>query len=32
MGAFTASRSILALGWIAAAVMGFAAVLMFIPG
>ena len=32
MGAFTASRPILALGWIGAAVMGFAAVWMFIPG
>ena len=32
MGAFTASRAILALGWIGAAVMGFAAVLMLIPG
>jgi Mn2+/Fe2+ NRAMP family transporter len=32
MGAFTASRPILALGWIGAAIMGFAAVLMFIPG
>jgi Mn2+/Fe2+ NRAMP family transporter len=32
MGAFTASRPILALGWIGAAIMGLAAVLMFIPG
>lgn len=32
MGAFTASRPILALGWIGAAIMGFAAVLMFFPG
>jgi len=32
MGAFTASRPILALGWIGAAVMGFAAMLMLIPG
>ena len=32
MGAFTASRSIVILGWIAVAVMGVAAVLMFIPG
>jgi Mn2+/Fe2+ NRAMP family transporter len=32
MGAFTASRSILILGWIATAVMGLAAVLMLIPG
>ena len=32
MGAFTASRPILALGWIGAAVMGFAALLMLIPG
>jgi Mn2+/Fe2+ NRAMP family transporter len=32
MGEFTSSRSVLALGWIGAAVMGLAAVLMFIPG
>lgn len=32
MGAYTASRGIRALGWIAAAVMGAAAVGMFIPG
>ena len=32
MGAFTASRSIIVLGWIATAVMGVAAVRMFIPG
>jgi Mn2+/Fe2+ NRAMP family transporter len=32
MGAFTSSRPILALGWIGAAVMGLAAVLMLIPG
>jgi Mn2+/Fe2+ NRAMP family transporter len=32
MGAFTASRPIVILGWIAAAVMGVAAVRMFIPG
>jgi Mn2+/Fe2+ NRAMP family transporter len=32
MGAFTSSRSILILGWIATAVMGLAAVLMFMPG
>jgi Mn2+/Fe2+ NRAMP family transporter len=31
MGAFTASRSIIILGWIATAVMGAAAVRMFIP-
>ncbi len=31
MGAFTSSRPILALGWIGAAVMGLAAVLMFFP-
>ncbi len=31
MGAFTASRPILALGWIATAVMGAAAVAMFLP-
>jgi Mn2+/Fe2+ NRAMP family transporter len=32
MGAFTSSRPILILGWIATGVMGLAAVLMFIPG
>ncbi len=32
MGAFTSSRSIVILGWIGAAVMGLAAVLMCIPG
>jgi Mn2+/Fe2+ NRAMP family transporter len=32
MGPFTSSRPIMALGWIGAAVMGLAAVLMFIPG
>ena len=32
MGAFTSSRLIVILGWITAAVMGLAAVLMFIPG
>jgi Mn2+/Fe2+ NRAMP family transporter len=32
MGAFTASRSIVIIGWIATAVMGAAAVRMFIPG
>ena len=32
MGAFTASRPIVILGWIATAVMGAAAVRMFIPG
>jgi len=32
MGAFTAGRSIIVLGWIATAVMGIAAVRMFIPG
>jgi Mn2+/Fe2+ NRAMP family transporter len=32
MGPFTSSRPIMALGWIGAAVMGFAAVLMFVPG
>lgn len=32
MGAFTASRSIIVLGWIATAVMGAAAIRMFIPG
>jgi Mn2+/Fe2+ NRAMP family transporter len=32
MGAFTSSWPIVALGWIGAAVMGVAAVMMFIPG
>jgi Mn2+/Fe2+ NRAMP family transporter len=32
MGAFTANRSIVILGWIATAVMGAAAIRMFIPG
>lgn len=32
MGAFTASRALIALGWIATLVMGAAAVWMFIPG
>jgi Mn2+/Fe2+ NRAMP family transporter len=32
MGAFTVGRSIIILGWIATAVMGAAAVRMFIPG
>jgi Mn2+/Fe2+ NRAMP family transporter len=32
MGAFTAGRSIIILGWIATAVMGAAALRMFIPG
>lgn len=32
MGAFTAGRSIIFLGWIATGVMGMAAVRMFIPG
>ena len=31
MGQFTSSRPILALGWIATAVMGLAAILMFVP-
>jgi Mn2+/Fe2+ NRAMP family transporter len=31
MGAFTADRSIIILGWIATAIMGVAAVCMFIP-
>lgn len=31
MGPFTSSRPILALGWIATAVMGLAAILMFVP-
>jgi Mn2+/Fe2+ NRAMP family transporter len=32
MGAFTASRTIVILGWITVAVMGLAAVLMLVPG
>jgi Mn2+/Fe2+ NRAMP family transporter len=32
MGAFTVSWPILILGWIATAIMGAAAILMFIPG
>jgi Mn2+/Fe2+ NRAMP family transporter len=32
MGAFTSSRPIVILGWITAALMGLAAVLMFMPG
>jgi Mn2+/Fe2+ NRAMP family transporter len=32
MGAFTASRSLIILGWIATGVMGAAAVRMLIPG
>ena len=32
MGAFTAPRSIVILGWIATAVMGAAAVRMVLPG
>jgi len=32
MGDFTAPRSIIILGWIATAIMGIAAVSMFIPG
>ena len=32
MGPFTASRPIVLLGWIATAVMGVAAVWMFLPG
>ena len=32
MGAFTAPRSTIILGWIATAVMGAAALRMFIPG
>ena len=32
MGAFTSSRPIVVLGWIGAAVMGLAAVLMLVPG
>ena len=32
MGAFTASRSIVVLGWLGTAVMGMAAILMVVPG
>jgi Mn2+/Fe2+ NRAMP family transporter len=32
MGNYTASRPIVILGWIATAIMGLAAVRMFIPG
>jgi Mn2+/Fe2+ NRAMP family transporter len=32
MGAFTSSRAIIVIGWIATAVMGAAAVRMFMPG
>ena len=32
MGAFTAGRPIIILGWIATAIMGAAAVWMFLPG
>ncbi|HUB94494.1 MAG TPA: divalent metal cation transporter [Stellaceae bacterium] len=32
MGRFTASRPVVALGWLATAVMGFAAIWMFVPG
>jgi Mn2+/Fe2+ NRAMP family transporter len=32
MGAFTAERTIIVLGWIATAIMSAAAVRMFIPG
>jgi Mn2+/Fe2+ NRAMP family transporter len=32
MGAFTASRPLVVLGWIATAVMGAAAIRMFVPG
>ena len=32
MGAFTVSRPLIILGWMATAVMGAAAVRMFIPG
>jgi Mn2+/Fe2+ NRAMP family transporter len=31
MGDFTANRTVIAIGWIATAVMGFAAVMMFVP-
>jgi hypothetical protein len=32
MGAFTANRTVIILGWIATAIMGTAVVRMFIPG
>jgi hypothetical protein len=32
MGRFTSSRAIVTLGWIATAIMGVAAAMMFIPG
>jgi Mn2+/Fe2+ NRAMP family transporter len=32
MGAYTASRSVIVLGWIATAIMGVASVWMFVPG
>ena len=32
MGDFTSSRPIVMLGWVGVAVMGFAAVMMFMPG
>jgi hypothetical protein len=32
MGEFTSSRPVVILGWAAVAIMGLAAVLMFIPG
>ena len=32
IGDYPASRSLIVLGWIAAAVMGFAAIMMFVPG
>jgi len=32
MGSYTASRPVIILGWIATAVMGVAAVWMFVPG
>jgi len=31
MGRFTSSRVVVMLGWIATAIMGFAAAMMFIP-
>jgi Mn2+/Fe2+ NRAMP family transporter len=32
MGRFTSSRAIVTLGWIATAIMGIAAAMMFLPG
>ena len=32
MGVYTASRPIVVLGWVAAAIMGLAAICLFLPG